>query len=297
MKYDTVDDKIIIYGMTDFEPIHVFECGQCFRWNAENDGSYTGVAKGKIINVKSEGKLLIFSNTNQDDFNNVWYDYFDLGRDYGKIKKALNNHREISEAIKFGHGLRILRQDEWETLITFIISTNKTIPLIKKSVEQLSFCFGKKIGRYREKEYFDFPKPEDIFSLNTLDIRSCKVGYRDQYIKEASEYVVNHSEWINSIRSLNDEQAIKELKKIKGVGDKVAHCVLLFSLGRYEAFPVDVWISRVMNHLYTMDKSSQEINKMALSLFGEYSGFAQQYLFYYAREVLFKNIKIKNEEK
>ena len=156
------DNQIIIEGISeDFEPKHVFECGQCFRWLREDDGSYTGVVQGKVINVKKENDLIIFDNTNKEDFENIWFDYFDLGRNYGEIKNQLKVMDEyLEKATEFGKGIRILQQDGWEMLISFIISANNRIPMIQRAINNLSERYGKFIGEYRGKKYYAFPTPE-----------------------------------------------------------------------------------------------------------------------------------------
>jgi N-glycosylase/DNA lyase len=286
LKYEK--NKVIIRDIEDFIPKHVFECGQCFRWNLEKDGSYTGVAHGKVINLKIENNILEIDNSNKEDFENIWFDYFDLGRNYAEIKRKINVDEKISKAIKFGSGIRILNQDEWEAMISFIISANNRILMIKRAIENLSVKYGKYIGEYRNKDYYSFPTPEELIKGNIEEIRNCKVGFRDKYIFNASKIVSENSGWLYNLKKLEYEAASKELKKIDGIGEKVAHCILLFSMGKYDAFPVDVWVKRIMNLLYTEENNNNKIKEFAKEKFGDYSGFAQQYLFYYARE---NNIK------
>ena len=154
MKVYEKNNSVILEGITDFDPKHIFECGQCFRWHKQEDDSYTGVAKGKILNVKREGDIVYLNNTNLEEFNNIWFDYFDLGRDYTEIKNTLKSMDEyLDKASDFGWGIRILQQDGWEMLISFIISSNNRIPMIQKAIENLSKKFGKYIGEYNGKEY------------------------------------------------------------------------------------------------------------------------------------------------
>src|SRR5690554_5919152 len=138
--------SVIIKNVDRFEPAHVFECGQCFRWNRENDGSYTGVAMGKVINVDKKGTDLIMGNTSLDDFKRLWFDYFDLGRDYNRIAGLVSVDDTMMQAVRYGHGIRILKQDFFETLVSFIISSNNSIPRIKKIIEALSEMYGRKIS-------------------------------------------------------------------------------------------------------------------------------------------------------
>ena len=282
------DNQIILEGISeDFEPKHVFECGQCFRWLREEDGSYTGVVQGKVINVKKENDLIIFDNTNKEDFENIWFDYFDLGRNYGEIKNQLKVMDEyLEKATEFGQGRRILQQDGWEMLISFIISANNRIPMIQRAINNLSERYGKFIDEYRGKKYYAFPTPEELSKVSVEDIRACQTGFRDKYIKSVVDYVNENNEDVLSYRKLDTSECIKELVKFNGVGPKVADCIALFGMQKYDTFPVDVWVKRVMEEFYVEDNLSlPKIRKFALDKFGDLAGFAQQYLFYYAREL------------
>ena len=281
------DNKVIIEGLSDFEPKHVFDCGQCFRWLRQEDGSYTGVVQGKVINVKKENDLIILDNTNKEDFENIWFDYFDLGRNYTEIKNKLKVMDEyLEKATEFGEGIRILQQDGWEMLISFIISANNRIPMIQRAINNLSERYGKYIGEYNGKKYYAFPTPEDLKNVSVEDIRACQTGFRDKYIKSVVDYVNDNKEDVLSYRKLNTNECVKELVKFNGVGPKVADCIALFGMQKYDTFPVDVWVKRVMEDFYVEDNLSlPKIRKFALEKFGDLSGFAQQYLFYYAREL------------
>ena len=282
------DNKIILEGISeDFEPQHVFDCGQCFRWLKEEDNSYTGVVQGKVINVKKENDLIIFDNTNKEDFENIWFDYFDLGRDYTEIKNQLRVMDEhLEKATEFGKGIRILQQDGWEMLISFIISANNRIPMIQRAINNLSERYGKFIGEYRGKKYYAFPTPEELSKVSVEDIRACQTGFRDKYIKSVVDYVSENKEDVLTYRKLSTDECIKELIKFNGVGPKVADCIALFGMQKYDTFPVDVWVKRVMEEFYVEDNLSlPKIRKFALNKFGDLAGFAQQYLFYYAREL------------
>ncbi|WP_434797764.1 DNA-3-methyladenine glycosylase family protein [Terrisporobacter vanillatitrophus] len=282
------DNKIILEGISeDFDPQHVFDCGQCFRWLKEENNSYTGVVQGRIMNVKKENDLIIFDNTNKEDFYNIWFDYFDLGRDYSEIKNELKVMDEyLKKATKFGQGIRILQQDGWEMLISFIISANNRIPMIQRAINNLSEKYGEFIGEYRGKKYYAFPTPEKLSQASVEDIRACQTGFRDKYIKSVVDYVSENKEDVLSYRELSTEECIKELVKFNGVGPKVADCIALFGMQKYDTFPVDVWVKRVMEEFYVEDNLSlPKIRKFALDKFGDLAGFAQQYLFYYAREL------------
>jgi len=278
------DNKIIVHDIRDFNITHIFECGQCFRWNREEDGSYTGVVKNKVINVLQQKNTVEFNNINTDDYD-IIKNYFDFDTDYETIKNTLNTDEIMAEAIKFGEGIRILNQEEWETMISFMISANNRIPMIKKVIENLSISFGDYIGNYRGKEYFSFPTAERLSAAPVERILECKTGFRAPRIKAAATRFLTEKDKIYNIKNMSYDEGLAYLKTYKGIGDKVANCILLFSMKHFDTFPVDVWVRRVMQTLYVSKETKDaDIRKFAENKFGKYSGFAQQYLFYYARE-------------
>jgi N-glycosylase/DNA lyase len=277
-------DRVIIENIMDFEPVHIFECGQCFRWTRENDESFTGVAKGKVVNVKWDSEKLIITNSDFGDFKNIWFEYFDLGRDYSEIKRLLCLDDIMAEAIKFGHGIRILKQDLWETLISFIISANNRIPRIMKTVNVLSCEFGREID-FNGRSYYSFPEIEALSNSSVEHLEVCKGGFRCKYIYKTANIVRQGLVDLNLLDSCSTDEARVELTKFPGVGNKVADCTLLFSGKKQDVFPTDVWVKRVMEELYFKREASfKEIQEFAKEYFGPLTGFAQQYLFYYARE-------------
>lgn len=280
-------NAVILKNMKDFELKHIFECGQCFRWDLQEDHSYTGVAFRRVINVRIEEDQIIFDHTNIDDFNHIWFDYFDLSKDYGKIKEDLSKDDDIMKsATAFGYGIRILQQDPWETLISFIISSNNSIHRIKKSVRLLSERFGERIGEYGGITYYSFPSPQAIYHLTQEDLEACGVGYRAKYILSTARAIVDENISLEGFKEMDTEHCFKALLQFTGVGPKVANCILLFAMGKLEAFPVDVWVKRVMEHFYFhQDTPNKKIEEFAREKFGQYGGYAQQYLFYYAREL------------
>lgn len=278
------DNKIIVHDIRDFNITHIFECGQCFRWNREDDGSYTGVVKNKVINVLQQKNTVEFNNINTDDFD-IIKNYFDFDTDYETIKNTLNTDEIMAEAIKFGEGIRILNQEEWETMVSFMISANNRIPMIKKVIENLSVSFGDYIGNYRGKEYFSFPTAERLSAAPVERILECKAGFRAPRIKAAATRFLTEKDKIYNIKNMSYDEGLAYLKTYKGIGDKVANCILLFSMKHFDTFPVDVWVRRVMQTLYVSKETKDaDIRKFAENKFGKYSGFAQQYLFFYARE-------------
>ena len=242
---------------------------------------------GKVINVKQEGDKIYLDNTNKEDFENIWYDYFDLGNDYEEIINKLKVMDEyLEKATEFGEGIRILKQDGWEMLISFIISSNNRIPMIQRAINNLSKNFGTHIGEYRGQDYYAFPTPEQLNKASQEEIRACSTGFRDKYIKSTTQIVNDENINVLDYRNLSTEECLKELLKFNGVGPKVGDCIALFGMQKYDTFPVDVWVKRVMQEFYVdEDLSLTKIRKFGIEKFGELSGFAQQYLFYYAREL------------
>lgn len=283
------DNTIAVDNVRDFNPIHIFECGQCFRWYRQEDGSYTGVVKGKVVNVLYKERkcagILYIKNSSTEDFISIWYDYLDLGRDYSKIKNILSEKDEIMKtAVKFGYGIRLLRQEFWETLISFIISANNRIPMIMKAVAAISERFGKKI-LFENKTYYSFPEIKKLANADIESILECKTGFRCKYISATSKMLDDGLVDPSELYDLNTFDAREKLKQFPGVGNKVADCSLLYSGIKYDVFPTDVWVKRVMEELYFKREASlKEIQEFAADYFGDLAGFAQQYLFYYARE-------------
>ncbi|WP_026478929.1 DNA-3-methyladenine glycosylase family protein [Alkaliphilus transvaalensis] len=289
MKFNMIerDNSVILINAEDFEPKHIFECGQCFRWDQEADGSYTGVAFNRVINVKKENNEIIIDNTNKKDFEEIWTSYFDLETNYGAIKDRLViDDPVMKQATTFGSGIRILRQDLWETVISFIISANNNIPRIKKIVNSMSEKYGDFIGTYKGKNYYSFPKPEVIAQLTKDSLMSCNTGYRAAYIINTAIQVSDNGLIVGDYQNPADGDYLKKLMELNGVGPKVANCIAFFSLGKLEAFPIDVWVKRLMEHFYFCQETpGGEIQRFAKEKFGQHAGYAQQYLFYYGREL------------
>lgn len=278
------NNKIIIENIKNFNVSHIFDCGQCFRWNKEEDGSYTGVVKNKVINVEQHDSKVVFNNITMDDYNMV-KEYFDLNTDYTEIKNKVNTDDIMDEAINFGSGIRILNQDEWETMISFMISANNRIPMIKKVIENLSFYFGDYICNYRGRDYYSFPTAEQLSVVPVEKIQECKAGFRAPRLKAAAERFLKDKNIVYNIKNTSYDEGLAYLKTYAGIGDKVANCILLFSMKQFDTFPVDVWVRRVMQTLYVdKDTKDADIQRFAENKFGKFSGYAQQYLFYYARE-------------
>jgi N-glycosylase/DNA lyase len=281
---EEVNEGILLKNVKNFDVVHIFECGQCFRWAKQESGSYIGVAYGKVIEIESKGNDIFIGNTNLEEFNNIWINYFDLERDYTKIKIELSKDSLLKKSVEFGYGIRLLKQEPFELIISFIISSNNRIPMIKKVIDNICRLYGNKII-YKEKEYFTFPDTYQLHTATLEELQGCSAGFRAKYIFDTVDYIYKNKECINNISAREDDACHIELQKLKGIGPKVADCIMLFSMGKYSAFPVDVWVKRAMQTLYLApDVSLKGIREYGREKFGKLSGFAQQYLFYYARE-------------
>lgn len=287
MRIITKDRNIILEGVRDFNITQTLECGQCFHFDKINEGEYGVVNGNKLLHIKQDKDKIICFDTNKEIFRENWLKYFDLERDYDTIKKYLiNADSRLEDAINTNYGVRILNQDFTETLMSFIISQNKQIPHIKKIVKEISKKYGRYLGNIGDIEFYSYPDKTELQHITEEDYRECKTGFRAAYLKSASERILGDDMFTDDVlKNMTYEEAKSELIKIKGVGEKVANCVLLFSLGFRNAFPVDVWIKRIMEFMYfEKDVSNDEIMKLAKEKYGMYGGYAQQYLFYYARE-------------
>ena len=275
---------ISVEGVKDFDPVHTFTCGQCFRWRAEDDKSFTGVAKGKVINISFEVGVLRIKNSTAEDFRKIWFDYLDLGRDYGQIKEELKKDEIMEKAIAFGQGIRILKQDFYETLVSFITSANNGIPRIMSTVEVIAQNYGDEI-LMEGKPYYTFPDIHKLANSTVEELWVCKGGFRCKYIINSAEMIASGEASLENLHNMSTEKAQEELMKLPGVGPKVADCILLYSGTKQDVFPTDVWVKRVMEELYFKREASfKEIQQFAREKFGNNCGIAQQYLFYYARE-------------
>ena len=270
MKCVEVENGVRVEGVCDLDLAQTLDCGQSFRWTEREDGSFEGIAFGKCVTVRLENNTLYIENTTKDDFEKIWYDYFDLSLDYGKIRDEISKiHSVLCEAAKYAPGIRILRQEPYEALCTFIISQNNNIKRIKGIVQRLCESFGEKIdGGYA------FPTAEKMSRLSPDDLAPLRAGFRNRYLVDAAQKVASGEVDLEKCRYCDYDEARAELMKITGVGVKVADCTLLFGLHRIEAFPVDVWMKRAMEKLFPNMKPDD---------FGEYAGIAQQYIFHYSR--------------
>ena len=285
-----MEQKYVLNNCQEFELEHIFECGQCFRWNKQKDNSYTGIIGQNVINVKKEGNTIIFTGVCKENIKDVCIKYFDLDRDYKKIKNKLSKVDEnLKKSIEYGNGIRILNQELWETIISFIISANNNIPRIKGIIERICKKYGDKII-FDGNEYFTFPSPQQLSKASIQDLRTLGLGFRDVRVYETTK-IINEKKL--DLKDLEKEKNLEKLKEkllqLPGVGPKVADCILLFSeLKKLEVFPIDVWVRRVMNELYIKNVNEAKVTKteitnLAKEKYGDLAGIAQQYLFYWRR--------------
>ena len=285
------EQEYILKDTSSFEPKHIFECGQCFRWDEQEDGSYIGIVKENVINVKKVDNQIVFTSFGEDNLEKLVTEYFDLNNNYEDIKEKLSKVDEyLANSIQYGSGIRILNQDLWETIISFIISANNNIPRIKGIINRLSSEYGTKI-EWNGKEYYTFPTAESLAKATVEDLRALGLGFRDVRVYETTKKILEKEVDLNELHKEENTEKVRDtLLTLSGVGPKVADCILLFStLKRFDVFPIDVWVRRVINDLYIKNEdeakvNKKEIEKLAKEKYGALEGIAQQYLFYWKRD-------------
>lgn len=262
--------RIILKNIKNFDLAQTLDCGQAFRWSADENGVWRGIAGGRYIELYKSGEDIVINGSNRQDFESFWAEYFDLERNYGDIIESFKGNETLKQAAAFGSGIRILNQEPWEALCSFIISQNNNIPRIKGIIERLCENFGEKRG-----SAYTFPAAETLARLTPDDLAVIRSGFRAKYIIDAARRVANGEIDLDTLKTLSYNEAKAELLKIKGVGPKVADCALLYGCGHIEAFPEDVWIKRALTEFF-----GGEIPECAV----KNAGIAQQYIFYYIRE-------------
>lgn len=302
--YVVGENGIRLKGVRNFRPRHIFECGQCFRWEKVSEERYLGVVRGRVLEVMPDGEDIFLKNVTEQDFQEVFEDYFDLKRDYTRVKAKLSEDPILRQSVEYGYGIRILNQEPFETLISFIISSNNGIPRIRGAVKRIAETYGDPI-LYEGKTYHAFPTPRQLREASEEDLYALGVGYRAKYIRDTTK-AVDEAEWLRSegarreltaqekeilkwnldeIGELPHEMCYEALQCYSGVGPKVSDCIMLFSMKKNEAFPVDVWVKKAMSYFYKAPPMSlPKTRAFGLEKFGDLAGFAQQYLFYNARE-------------
>jgi len=263
-----------------FNITQILECGQCFRFTKLDDDRYKIIARGKALTIKQDSDKLTFSCT-PDELRDIWHDYFDLSRDYDAIKQLISEDDPIMQAaIKHAPGIRILKQDFWEMVISFIVSQNNRIPMIKKVIENICVKYGDKI-----EGGFAFPSAEQMSGASIEELMELKTGFRAKYIADAVLKRQDGHLDEDELSALDSSELNARLTAVKGIGDKVAHCIMMMGLGRMDVFPTDVWIKRIISELYFEGKDTplKDIQAFARDRWGNNAGIAQQYLFHYAR--------------
>lgn len=257
----------------DLDLDKIFGCGQCFRWNRREDGSYIGAARGCAAIVRAiDGGIEVISSTGGS--RELWQDYFDLDTDYSSIRRAVANCEYMERAADFGRGIRLLHQDKWEALCSFIFSQCNNITRISGIVERFCSLYGKPI-QLEDRVIYDFPDVTTVAGLTEEDMAPLRSGYRAPYVLAAAQEIVQGRLDLEKTALLPTDQALKTLRSLRGVGEKVANCVLLFGLNKRDAFPIDVWMKRALKENFPPDFDP--------AVFGANAGIAQQYIFYYAR--------------
>lgn len=265
-----VNNGIILCNCDNFDLAQTLDCGQAFRWRKMGDGSYTGLTGRTVCNILQTPDGILLRGVTDREFEEVWYNYFDLGRDYAAIKQRLSVHPVFAKAVEYAPGIRVLRQDSWEALCSFIISQNNHLKRIQGIVRRLCEVFGEPLenGEYR------FPEPETLARASLEELGVLRAGFRARYLLDAARKVASGQVRIRELAKLPLEEARAELMKITGVGIKVAECTLLYGCGRIECFPVDVWIGRAMKQLFPDGLPACA---------SDCAGIAQQYIFHYVR--------------
>ncbi len=264
--------KIVICDIRPLDIALTLDCGQSFRWSETGNGKWHGVAFGRSVDVYCENDMLVICGDVRNGDEKLWRDYFDLDTDYAAICENLKADKWLNKAITAYPGIRILRQDSWEALCSFIISQNNNIPRIKGIIDRLCSQFGEKLSGGD----FSFPSAQIIAEKTVEDLAPLRAGFRAKYIIDAARKVTAGDVKLEKIADMPIEEAREELQKISGVGPKVAECTLLYGFGRKEAFPVDVWVRRIMGELYPdgLPECTAGVE-----------GIAQQYLFHWRRNI------------
>ena len=283
------EQKYILQNIDSFELNHIFDCGQCFRWNQQSDWSYAWIFWKNILNIQKKSDSTIFAWIVDWDIQTVIDQYFDLDRNYSKIKSKLSKvDNYMKESIEYWHWIRLLNQDLRETIISFIISANNNIPRIKWIIERLSQKYWTEFDR-NWQPYYTFPTVEQLKDVSISEYRKLWLWFRDVRLYETTRMVLDWKINLNSLYQKDTETVKNELLNLGWIWPKVADCILLFSdLKRLEVFPIDVRVRRVMNELYIHNPDETKVNKnqiqkLAREKFWDYAGLAQEYLFYRAR--------------
>lgn len=286
LKVNQIEGGVRIDGVSNFNLKDTFECGQCFRWYQKNDG-YISILNNEVVELYYENESLIIKGISVDDYIDYFENYFDLDTDYDEILAKLNEEPTFKSIVNGNSGIRILKQDLFETIISFIISANNNIPRIKTCISNICSLYGTQFID-EGVEYYTFPTLEQLSKATELELKSCGLGYRVPYILQTMRMIKaidkKYGDWEEYFREMDYKKAHSELMNFAGVGTKVADCICLFSLGLTEAFPIDTWMKKILFRYYGVQTQSEErTTDFIENRFGKLAGYAQQYLFYYKR--------------
>ena len=281
MKIYEKNSSVFLEDAENFNIEQIFTCGQCFRFHKTDDNRFEGVAFGRYLSVSQIENLVVIHNCTIDEFKSVWNDFFDIDTDYGSLSNSLSVDDIMIEAVKYGNGIRILKQDLFECIISFIISQNNSIPNIQRVVERICENYGDCIGTVYGRKQYSFPSPQQLARASVDDLTKLKCGYRAAYIFEFVNKVIKNEFNIQSVFDMSTSDARRCLMSCKGIGGKVADCILLFCYHKFDVFPTDVWVKKAMKDLYNTEV--KDIDAFSNDYFGKNRGLAQQYLFYYKR--------------
>lgn len=270
MKLIKNGSNLLIIPEDIFSLPQTLDCGQAFRWEKTEDNKWHGVVKGTSLTVYETADGIVFENTDEEKFNTIWKDYFDFDTDYEKIRESFSGDLYLSRAMDFCGGIRLLKQEPWEALCSFIISQNNNIPRIKGIISRLCEAFGDNLGNGD----FSFPNAERLAKMTPEELAPLRAGFRAKYIVDAARKVASGEVLLYELKKLPLEEGLNSLMKITGVGPKVASCALLYGCGKKDAFPIDVWVKKILKELYPDGFPFEH---------SPYKGVAQQYLFHYRR--------------
>jgi len=275
--YRQTEEYMFFLEPDDLSLQKIAESGQTFRWAKTDNDTWRIIHADSCLNIRDLGNGRFEADCDEMVFQNVWFEYFDLDEDYHAIRNRIDRIAEpfLWDAAESEKGIRILRQDPWEMLISFIISQNKNIPAIRDSIEKLARTAGKLKVDGNKIPYYAFPGPEEIARLNEDQLKACSLGYRCSFVHEAAKTVCDGKLDIDSIQKMKEEEVFETLQTLAGVGPKVASCVCLFGFHFLNAFPKDVWIHRVLDEHYPAGFPYEK--------YSPFNGVYQQYLFAYAR--------------
>ncbi len=274
----------MVINVKNFNLHDTVTCGQIFRFNIEDDNSYTVILSDRVVNLKLDNDKLIVDSNNMDNIESVVRKYFDLDFNYDSINEEIisidkNNSSIVSSCI----GLKMINEPRLEVIISYILSANNGVPQIRNSLNNISRMFGEKVI-FRGNEYYLFPTIDELKSASIDDFRSCKAGFRDKYIYGIVQDIVSGRFDYNLIDSMDSSDALKYLMSFKGIGEKVASCILLFGYHRFDVFPIDTWVKKYMKDKYNLESVSS-IRNFMIDKYSNNCGLVIQYIFHYSRNV------------